>query len=402
MAEYYRGAYLVVGATRSASATQGIFGPRMPVDDGPTDFATTRVEISTENQQVTLHSREIPGHHKHLSPTVPGSKSNPLLFRAWVFQEHLLALRAVHFTAEEIAWDCREAAWCECGNTWWNTDLSDFDNVLRRCPYPKPDRFWRNLVIQYSQKSITFFIDKLIAFEGIARQFRDLGLGHYYYGIWEASLLEDLGWNACLTGHPTCSLTDANADVIIGPSWSWLATNFQIEDVHDWLAGAPDVEMQHLPKIHRLPKVSPTLDLRKAISYPPPSWDIWSLTLDTKVVEAHVRRLATKSHPYSIILSSNDNVQPRLEGCFYPDIDLDDSGPCRNSAMARWKWVDEQVIVKCVLLYTAEPHYWKAIVVKQSQDNPNLHIRVGLASHEEPHQELTIWYTTENSTITII
>ncbi|GKZ26048.1 hypothetical protein AbraIFM66951_005082 [Aspergillus brasiliensis] len=405
MAEYYRGAYLVICATRSASTTHGIFGPRRPLEDGPTDFATRKTEIATENNgQVTFHSRDVPGHHRLVSPTVPHSDSNPLLFRAWAFQEQLLATQAVYFTAEEIAWECREAVWCECGNRWAAPDLSDFDQVLRRGSYPKPDQFWRRLVMQYSQRSLTFVIDKLAAFEGIARQFQNLDLGHYYYGIWEASLLTDLGWSAYLTEHTTCSLKDGNGDVIIGPSWSWLATNYQVAFGFDWHTADPDVNIQHLAKIQHLPKVSPTLDLRKAIICPPPSWDIWSLTLDAKVIEAHVRIMKRnrKDESYSLFIPSNDNVQPSLEGRFRPDVDLDDSAARLSSAMARWKWVNEHDTVKCVLLRTAEPFYWKAIVVKQALENPKLHIRVGLAHNMDDGPETFIWHTTANSRITLI
>jgi hypothetical protein len=37
----------------------------------------------------------------------------PLLERGWVFQERLLSARAIHFTTNELMWECREVITCE-------------------------------------------------------------------------------------------------------------------------------------------------------------------------------------------------------------------------------------------------------------------------------------------------
>lgn len=38
----------------------------------------------------------------------------PLLSRAWVFQEILLSRRTLHFGASEVLWECRTGCYCEC------------------------------------------------------------------------------------------------------------------------------------------------------------------------------------------------------------------------------------------------------------------------------------------------
>jgi hypothetical protein len=38
----------------------------------------------------------------------------PLLELGWVLQERLLSARVVHFTTNELMWECREAITCEC------------------------------------------------------------------------------------------------------------------------------------------------------------------------------------------------------------------------------------------------------------------------------------------------
>jgi hypothetical protein len=38
----------------------------------------------------------------------------PLLTRAWVFQERLLASRVVHFSHHELVWECNQTGNCQC------------------------------------------------------------------------------------------------------------------------------------------------------------------------------------------------------------------------------------------------------------------------------------------------
>ena len=39
----------------------------------------------------------------------------PILSRAWVFQERLLSRRTLHFGSSEVLWECRSGCFCECG-----------------------------------------------------------------------------------------------------------------------------------------------------------------------------------------------------------------------------------------------------------------------------------------------
>jgi hypothetical protein len=43
-----------------------------------------------------------------------GSMRSPLLRRGWIYQERLLSPRVVHFTEDEISWECYEENSCQC------------------------------------------------------------------------------------------------------------------------------------------------------------------------------------------------------------------------------------------------------------------------------------------------
>lgn len=42
-------------------------------------------------------------------------QEEPLLGRAWVFQERILSRRNVYITSSEVIWECRSGFSCECG-----------------------------------------------------------------------------------------------------------------------------------------------------------------------------------------------------------------------------------------------------------------------------------------------
>lgn len=91
----YGNAYLVIAAASSASPDQGIFQDRPPA--AKFDFSCGGVEYA-----VTV--RERAGH----------TGSGPLEGRAWAFQERLLTKRVVHYTPNELTWECKTTHCCEC------------------------------------------------------------------------------------------------------------------------------------------------------------------------------------------------------------------------------------------------------------------------------------------------
>ncbi|KAK0755315.1 hypothetical protein N5P37_012142 [Trichoderma harzianum] len=61
----------------------------------------------------------------------------PLLNRGWVYQEQLLSRRMLHFTQNELVWECFEETRCECG--WYdnNTRIFGARDWYKRSPASK-------------------------------------------------------------------------------------------------------------------------------------------------------------------------------------------------------------------------------------------------------------------------
>lgn len=148
-----------------------------------------------------VYMRLSPGHFHDYG------KNFVVLERGWVYQERLLSPRFVHFTNEEIIWECMEQSDCQCG-------MQDRLPIGRSSPYlpPKvehattlgfksgstaPDEAdirqrWRRIVEEYSQLKLTKATDRLPALQGCADQVREQLGDTYSFGLWKNSSPGDL------------------------------------------------------------------------------------------------------------------------------------------------------------------------------------------------------------------
>ncbi|OAQ90114.1 heterokaryon incompatibility protein [Purpureocillium lilacinum] len=152
-----------------------------------------------------------------------GAQPLPLMSRAWVLQERLLSPRVVHFTPEELVWECMEALRCECGciRSLWSPGHVPFDKdllsagVLRGAPSRAAVRErWLRLVQEYSRLELSLDRDRLPAVAGAARRVKDFAGGRgYLAGLWRHGLVGDLLWERKGDG--------ATRRLEGIPSWSW-------------------------------------------------------------------------------------------------------------------------------------------------------------------------------------
>lgn len=139
----------------------------------------------------------------------------PLLNRAWVCQERRLSNRMLHFTSNELVWECKEGMTCECsahaeeiGQAYLSRiyDFTDYDS-------------WHGICTQYSTLALTFKRDKLPALSGLARGTWQTRPGDKYLaGVWEKTLLDDMLWEAWE------SVTD-RPQQWRAPTWSWASVD---------------------------------------------------------------------------------------------------------------------------------------------------------------------------------
>jgi hypothetical protein len=248
MAMIYENAHLTLCATGSPDSQTGLFLERDSVH---------AIHGARDGHAYTVYVRQMIQHkmfHTLISgQTQQGQRARDLpgQSRGWILQEHLLSRRAVHFTHEELIWDCYTQIVCECQSinqgaaiTTFKQDVfwslhANIDSALSR---------WYEIIRLYAHRIFTKDSDRLPALSGLARKFEaDVGLelGTYYAGLWTYQLLHGLSWSSWIPGRrPVVSDEAFRSNP---PSWSWAAVegsqlNWPNDlEPHDYVAQVLDV-----------------------------------------------------------------------------------------------------------------------------------------------------------------
>lgn len=166
--------------------------------------------------------------------------SNPLRTRAWTFQERELSVRAIHFSKQTLLWECIEMK--------GSTEIPH--GVIRRYDEFKPDPVqtlssdteavhqdqWYGKVEDYTSRFLTKESDKLVAFSGYARDFRQelLPDGTYLAGLWKEHFLGCLLWRIRRDlrqpgqRHPFAAFEPRRPMEYRAPTWSWASLDGEI------------------------------------------------------------------------------------------------------------------------------------------------------------------------------
>ena len=154
----------------------------------------------------------------------------PLSNRGWAFQEWLLSKRTIHFSRDQVRWQCH----CLAASEVFPGGLDDYDldydgiptkNVIRLLVdgYEFSWSLWLRIRAEYSEKHLTVATDKLAAFSGVARMvhtFLKSPKEDYLAGMWRPKLLTELLWEK--DSESNLKVTQKNySSEYIAPSWSW-------------------------------------------------------------------------------------------------------------------------------------------------------------------------------------
>lgn len=157
--------------------------------------------------------------------------------RGWTFQEGILSPRTLIFTAEQVYWQCIEASWCEDG--FWECPSSP--TIYRHCLRDEFRNIWspnkefteqryRQLVEEYSQRTLTFESDGLDAFKGIIGAFERVSGLQFLWGLPTMYLGAALTWPAhdeeieVRRRTALCKFQNSQGEFTECPfpSWSWV------------------------------------------------------------------------------------------------------------------------------------------------------------------------------------
>jgi len=174
----------------------------------------------------------------------------PLNRRGWVFQERLLAPRVLHFSSEQVFWECEELDACETypkglpsamvyASMKLSNELSSVTPTAQHQRIPAgegPDcslyRGWHAVLEGYSRCSLTMEKDKLVAISGIAKTFQAKLKDDYLAGLWRRVLVTDMLWRVSSRGNEASGHHARRPKEYRAPSWSWASVDGVIQPGH--------------------------------------------------------------------------------------------------------------------------------------------------------------------------
>ena len=189
--------------------------------------------------------------------------------RGWTLQERLLSPRTIHYTADQLYYECENGIRSEDGYV-FETPWFSFDRIVakQRIPHYQHGRQtqsisfavgeqskqpairdqggWLSLVKDYSRRKLTKHQDKLTALAGLARLAAKATGDDYYAGIWGDHIYEDLSWRvqhqeesviAVMVGDsmrskrvPGSTVAEVSRPASYrAPSWSWASLDGPVE-----------------------------------------------------------------------------------------------------------------------------------------------------------------------------
>ncbi|RKL09170.1 hypothetical protein BFJ68_g9113 [Fusarium oxysporum] len=171
--------------------------------------------------------------------------STPLSTRGWVVQERFLAPQVLHFTENQIYWECLETTVCEADPSGelqilakdWHLRppiqtvykaagreiARSLSKVLLGQQYITWEEetayltLWGDLVSIYANCALTNESDRLIAMSGIAKSFQEANKDTYLAGLWKKVIHSDLAWKTDASDGAKVFRSDSS----YAPTWSW-------------------------------------------------------------------------------------------------------------------------------------------------------------------------------------
>ncbi|KAF2257530.1 HET-domain-containing protein [Lojkania enalia] len=227
MEEVFSGAYCTIAATSASNPFEGFLQPRMKHD-------YIHVQDASGNRFYVCTGRD------NFNNDVKEALLNT---RAWVMQERVLSRRTIHFSTNQVYWECGEGVYCEnltrlARKEYFTLD-PDFPQRLFWSGDQRTMEFIHYLYQDYSERGLTVNTDRCVAISGLETRIARVVGCRSRYGIFERYLHRDLFWQA--TDEKLERIAYKKEQYV--PSWSWMAYNGSIrffdEDIFfgrvDWI-----------------------------------------------------------------------------------------------------------------------------------------------------------------------
>ncbi|KAE8396135.1 heterokaryon incompatibility protein-domain-containing protein [Aspergillus alliaceus] len=233
MSDVYRGAVLNIAASVAKNSNVNCF-----LDKNPLLFKACMIESAWNNSENNTY-------HLYYDDVWNDTfQKMPLMKRAWVVQELLLASRLLHLSGNQLFWECYELNACETYPGGMPPGICEHrlpkETVWQGFNYTKRHtdttnkssrpqslvllwELWHKIVETYTSCNLTYSKDKLVALSGIAKIMQQRLEDEYCAGLWRSQLVTQLFWIVVYkeASHPQQSVYRA-------PSWSWASLDCHV------------------------------------------------------------------------------------------------------------------------------------------------------------------------------
>ena len=157
-----------------------------------------------------------------------GPARSPLSRRGWILQESVLSPRILHFTAEELTWECATLSRCECQ---YGPHIFPSSKPLKlRIDDLLFHRRWGTLVDNFTDRHLSYWADRLPAISGIAQKMQASTKAKYCAGLWSDAFPQCLLWRV-LDRHedmPFRACISTRIEPYHAPTWSWASVTGRV------------------------------------------------------------------------------------------------------------------------------------------------------------------------------
>jgi Heterokaryon incompatibility protein (HET) len=167
-----------------------------------------------------VYIRSIPRYYKTVREESALSK------RAWTLQEDLLSPRTIHYSADQVHWECQMHIKSESDRGVLETENRIGAGRCMKRHFLKPvqntvigefDGVWYSIIGNFMKRALTVPKDKLSAIAGLAREVGHQHRYTYMAGIWLEDFHRGLIWSLDSFGE--------RCGTYIAPTWSWASMN---------------------------------------------------------------------------------------------------------------------------------------------------------------------------------
>ncbi|SPN96538.1 uncharacterized protein DNG_00063 [Cephalotrichum gorgonifer] len=261
----YKNATVTVLAACAAGVNEGFLATQTPEIDGDTEPLWLPIYRGPSEVPGRAFIRMQDGEDGRVY-----ASEEPLFWRAWTFQELLLAPRALVFDSRQIVFKTAGGAFRSVAETHLDFQMEclDFPPAIHAAEgTPEAHdgsqcRIWSTVIHEYSGRDLTFFGDRLPALAGIVSELARVWDDVYVAGLWRRCLVRHLAWVRRFPWPERALFQELGGDGRVGaPSWSWATVPYAVQ-VMDLIQ--PDAQLVSYEVIPKFPEKAPLGEVSRA------------------------------------------------------------------------------------------------------------------------------------------